>query len=116
MIACGGVEIVLAQSAASRNAGELFNSILPWLGVLALVVVVGGVVLTVIRRSMRAESGSKEVFSLQTLRELRASGELTEQQYEKARLAMLGQVGRAPSDKNQPSPPESREPPRRIDA
>jgi uncharacterized membrane protein len=115
MIAFGGVEIVLAQSASSRNAGELFNSILPWLGVLALVVVVGGVVLTVIRRSMRSETGSKEVFSLQTLRELRASGELTEEQYEKARLAIIGKAGGA-SDKKSAGLPETREPPRRIDA
>ena len=95
----------LATTAATA-AGDLFGQVWPWLAALLLVVAVGAVVIYVLRRSLgRSDSAATEGFTLQELRELRASGALSDEEFERAKAAI---IGRLTSAETQPRP--AREP------
>lgn len=72
---------------------ELFGEILPWTLLGIGIFVIGTIALMLIRRMIHNDVGSdSEAFTLQTLRDLHASGELTDEQYQKARDSMIGRV------------------------
>lgn len=84
------------------RSGQLFSSILPWLLLLAVVAVVGVVVILLVRRWLTSESSRETIgFTLQDLRNLHAAGELSDEEYERARASMIGRL-QSPSP---PSPP-----------
>jgi hypothetical protein len=88
----------LATAAATRPA-DLFGQVWPWLVAF----------LYLLKRYMgRPGSGAGEGFTLQELRELRASGALSEEEFERAKAAVIGRVT-AP-DTHQPSAREPAEP------
>jgi len=96
----------LAQTTDKSN--RLLADILPWLIVLVGVVLVGGIAIYFIRRHLYAEQSPSDVgFSLQQLRELHASGELTDEEFERAKAMMIGRLAapRQPSKKNDDSSP-----------
>jgi hypothetical protein len=98
----------LATAAATRPA-DLFGQVWPWLVALVAVVGVGALVLYLLKRYMgRPGSRAGEGFTLQELRELRASGALSEEEFERAKAAVIGRVT-AP-DTHQPSAREPAEP------
>ena len=71
----------------------LFVELLPWLGALVIVVGLGGVAIYLLRRALDAGSASgAEGFTLQDLRELCAAGELTDEEFERAKASMIGRV------------------------
>jgi hypothetical protein len=84
--------LFVAQSDSAEQAGRLFRSIAPWLAVLLLVVVIGGIVMTMIRRAMKQESSSQDAFSLQALRDLHAKGDLTDDEFARAKQSMVGRT------------------------
>lgn len=62
-----------------------------WSGILVAVLLVGFVVIVLVRR-MISESGmdQKEIFSLSDLRKLHAAGEMTDEEFEAAKAAVIG--------------------------
>lgn len=83
-----------SAEAATGDAGAAFGRVLPWLGLLVLVIVVGGIVVAMIRRAATSEGEelSGGGFTLHDLREMRRRGELTEEEFEQA---YAGAVARA---------------------
>lgn len=75
-------------------SGQLFTDVLPWLLMLVGLVIVGAVFIYAARRMLRSSGSSSASagFTLQGLRELHAAGELSTEEYERARTAMIGQV------------------------
>jgi uncharacterized membrane protein len=87
-------------SDAGEKSGQVLSEILPWLIVLAGVVLAGGVVIYFIRRSIKnADSGGSATggFTLQDLREMHAAGELTEEEFERAKALMIGRAKAGPA-------------------
>lgn len=83
--------MVLAQSA---NAPVAFNEMLPWLGLLVLITLVGVGVVYLIRRELfrgdDSESHSMGVMS--DLRSMRDRGEITEDEFERTRAVMIARA------------------------
>lgn len=65
-------------------------AVIPWLILLVGFTVAGGVVIMFVRRWLRDEKGGGGTgFTLQDLRDLHASGELSEEEFTRARTAMI---------------------------
>ncbi len=91
----------LAGTAAPSS--RLFWEVFPWLLILLGIVVVGVIVLALARRLMKeTRPSSGDGFTLQELRDLHAAGELTDEQFQRARDAMIGRL----TVTEQPGPPE----------
>jgi hypothetical protein len=76
------------------------SDVLVWIAVLAVTAVVGVIVITVIRRHFRSSENSGPVgFTLHDLRQLRDKGELTKEEYERAKAIMLDRFGTKPDNK-----------------
>ena len=78
-----------------------FLQVAPWLAVLAVLVLIGGVVILALRRSLQnpGEGDDEEGFTLHGLRRLHAEGKLTDVEFEQAKAAMIGRVrARAATD------------------
>ena len=92
---------------SGTDAAELFSTVLPWLGVLMVLVLIGGAAILLLRRSLQSGGGAgSEGFSLQSLRDLHAAGELTDEEFERAKQAMIGGYRKANTD----APPEGAAP------
>ena len=85
------VDWPLSTAAASRP-GDLFGQVWPWLAALLLVVGVGALVIYLIRRSMGRQDSDSEGFTLQDLRDLHASGALSDEEFAKAKALIIGRV------------------------
>jgi len=73
--------------------GALFNEVVPWLAALAVVVVVGGIAIWLIRRTMRTDTASGGGgFTLQELRDMRASGRISDDEFQRARDSLIGRL------------------------
>ena len=90
-------------------AFTLFRSIATASVALIVLVVVGWFAVVHIRRWMRDGSEGGAAFTLEDLRRMRREGELTEEEFETARAAMIGAVRRDP-------PPSIAEIKRRVQA
>lgn len=73
----------------------LFQSIAGAAVALVVIVVVGWFAVARIRRWMREDSTAEAAFTLEDLRRLRREGQLTEEEFETARAAMIGAVRKA---------------------
>ncbi len=81
--------------------GSLFAHVLPWLVALLGVVVIGATGIWLVRRLVRQESGGGEGgFTLQDLRDMKASGQLSDEEFNRARDAMIGRLSE-PSEAEQ---------------
>ena len=99
-----GSAVFIAQlSDAGEKSGRLLSEIMPWLIVLVGVVLVGGVIIYLVRRSLRSEGSTSEGFTLQDLRDMHAAGELNDEEFDRAKMQMIGRAKTAPS----PSGPNS---------
>jgi len=77
---------------ASANPFALFESIGGALLVLLVIVVAGWFAIVRIRSWMRDNGESDAPFTLDDLRRLRREGQITEEEFETARKAMIGEV------------------------
>jgi len=92
--ALGSTSGVIAQSGAA-GADRLFGDLLPWLGLLVVIVLVGGGIAVWMRRRLMARESSGSVgFTLGDLRDLRARGEISEEEFEKAKAQMIAGLTR----------------------
>ncbi len=81
--------------ASAGSPGSLFVDILPWLVGLLAVVAIGGVAIYLVRRWLRRPPrGPAEGFTLQQLRELHATGSLNDDEFERAKAAVIGRVSK----------------------
>jgi hypothetical protein len=91
----------LAALPSSDQSSKLFGEILPWLLVLIGVVIAGGVLIMFIRKRLQDDSSSSSPgFTLQDLRQLHSRGELTDEEYERAKIQMIGSVKAATKPKS----------------
>jgi hypothetical protein len=93
------------QGAAS---GDLFSRLLPWIGGLVVLALVGGVLMLWTRRMATGQGGPTETagFGLDELQAMRDRGEITAEEHERARRRMVERLAsRAPS---RTSPPHGR--------
>ena len=86
--------LILAQvTDGTDRSDQLLADILPWLILLVGVVVAGGIVIYMMRRYLTSDAGqSGDGFTLHDLRQLHAAGELSDEEFEKARAAMIGRL------------------------
>lgn len=82
----------MIAAAAPGAAADALGQVLPWLGVLALLAIIGGVAIWLLRRAMRRDSSAEGGFTLQELRDMRASGALSEDEFNRARDAVIGRL------------------------
>jgi hypothetical protein len=92
--------LLIASSAPAKTA---FRELLPWLLLLLAAAVVGAIVVIVLRRWLRApDSASGEGFTLHDLRRLHAAGQLNDDEFQRAKSALIDRV-RAPTSENAPT-------------
>lgn len=79
--------------AAGTDASRSFSEVVPWLILLLGLVLVGGVLIFLARRMLRDQSSSPpEPFTLQGLRDMRAQGLISDEEFERARTAMIDRL------------------------
>lgn len=94
--------VVLAQAAE-----DLFGRLLPWLIMLLVVVVVGAAGIYLVRRMLQGGHGATgEGFTLYELRQMRAAGQLSDEEFERAKALIIGRVSEADSAPNEIGPRE----------
>jgi len=95
---------VIAQAAAPPSAApsaDVFRQIAPWAIVLIAIVLIGGVVLYFIRRSIKSNpSSGAGGFTLQDLRDLHARGEISDEEFQRAKAQMIGRLAAAATTKD----------------
>lgn len=78
--------------------GGLLLTLLPWLGLLVLLILIGGAIAILIRRRMSIDDAPTIGFTLGDLRAMRDRGEISDEEFEQAREKMVTAVrGDAPS-------------------
>ena len=83
--------------------GSLFGQLLPWLLALLGVVVIGGAGIWAVRRMLKQDSGGGAGgFTLQELRDLKASGQFSDEEFERARDVMIGRLSEPSGAENEP--------------
>jgi len=92
---------------AATQPGEFFSELFPWLVVLIGVTIVGAIVVTVLRRALRDNDGGGDDFTLQGLRDLRAQGHISEDEFQRARAAMLERLRSSASENTSGDGPEN---------
>lgn len=86
-----GARLLVMAPSAPPTADRLFGDLLPALGVLVLIILVGGgIALWLKRRYQGGDSGGGGGFTLADLRDMRARGEISEEEFERARGRMVG--------------------------
>ena len=97
-----------AGGGAPVDAGSLFVSLLPWLLVLLAIAVGGGILILWIRRSLKTQAEAPQGFTLEDLRRMHKSGELSDDEFARAKETMLA---KRPSREAMASKLIRREPP-----
>jgi len=78
---------------AAQSAEQLFKETLPWLVGLGVIVFIGAGAIYFVRKMMQSQSSSLEDgFTLHDLRQLHAQGELNDEEFERAKVAMIGRL------------------------
>jgi hypothetical protein len=87
--------LVLAQSPQAQS--QNWASLLPWIGALVVLVALGAIGLVMLRRRLFSsdQNAAEGGVSLDTLRQMRARGELSEQEFEAAKRTVVQQLGLA---------------------
>ena len=84
---------LLAQAASTDKSSRLFGQVLPWLLVLLGVIVVGGVIILLARRYLHNGGASEGGgFTLHDLRQMHAGGEISDDEFERAKAQMIGRL------------------------
>ncbi|MBX3355906.1 MAG: SHOCT domain-containing protein [Phycisphaeraceae bacterium] len=78
------------------NASDVFMTILPYAVVIILVAIAGGVIMMISRRKIDSAAAAGPVgFTLADLKELRDRGELSEEEFERARQEVIARARKA---------------------
>jgi uncharacterized membrane protein len=106
--AIAAITVIIAitpATAADADSRNYLVELLPWLGLVLLLVIL---LVTAIYLGKRLllnsfDASQEQPFTLQTLRELHASGQLSDEEFAKARDAMIGRVKSAAADTSGPA-------------
>ena len=87
----------------------LLADVLPWLILLLGLVIAGGIVIFWVRRSLSAahSSSSDTGFTLHELRELHRKGEISDEEFERARTAIISRFQTKSEPDGEPKPPDA---------
>jgi len=77
---------------APDKSSRLFGEVLPWLILLIGVVLAGAIAIYYIRRSLKDTKSHGGGFTLQDLRDMHAAGELSDDEFERAKAQMIGRL------------------------
>lgn len=84
---------MLLLASATDKSSRLFAETLPWLLLLLGVVIVGGVIILLARRHVnRGADSPASGFTLHDLRELHKNGELSDEEFARAKTQMIGRL------------------------
>lgn len=87
------IDLLVVNTATTGEGDQLFRDILPWLGVILLLVVILVMTIYIGRRMVRGGGGAPDQpFTLQSLRDLHTSGQLSDEEFQRARDATIGRV------------------------
>ncbi|MHC5001940.1 MAG: hypothetical protein ACYTJ0_02355 [Planctomycetota bacterium] len=83
-----------ALVATTGSAETLFRDVVPWLAALLVLLVIGAFVIAWLRRVAHggSDDGSATGFTLQDLRDMHAAGQLTNEEFQRARDEMIGRL------------------------
>lgn len=85
-----------AAPATQSSASDVFMTILPYAGVIIGGAIIGGVIMMIVRRRIDASgSGTPVGFTLSDLKELRDRGELSDEEFERARQDVITRARKA---------------------
>lgn len=91
MVAAAG-----ADTGSGSRAADVFMQILPYAIVIVVLAIVGGVVMMISRRKIDSSSAAGPVgFTLSDLKELRDRGELSDDEYQRARQEVIDRARKA---------------------
>ena len=93
----------LAQPAPARGHGDTGGVIL-WIGVLIAVIMVGFVALMWVRRRMFMGESDQSGGLMDSLRKMRDTGQMSQQEYDAARKAMVARIAKGNPAKKPQSP------------
>ena len=95
-----------------QAAEELFGQVLPGRIMLLVGVVVGAAGIYLVRRMLQGGHGAPgEGFTLDELRRMRAAGQLSDEEFERAKALIIGRMGGSASAPNEIGPhDDDREP------
>jgi len=84
------------------QAGRVFSDVWPWLAALAAIVIVGGILLSVVRRRMMTKDDCDPGtgFTLHDLRQFHARGDLTDVEFKAAKAALIERIRGTESEKS----------------
>lgn len=95
---------MVAATPLMAQSGSLLVQLGPVLLTLIGLVLAGAVLIWWVRRRMRDNSGMADAHSLENLRHLHRSGQLSDAEYQRARASLLGQLDWADRESdNQPN-------------
>ena len=82
------------QPLLARSGGNIAE-VWVWVVVLLVVVVLGGVLVVLVRKGARRDDSDRPALglSLSDLREMKADGRLTDEEFERAKAMVIGQLG-----------------------
>ena len=93
---------------------NLFTGMLPWMGLLTVIVIAGGAIALLVRRRLKSNDSSMSTgYTLSDLRRMKARGEIDESEYQMARQAIIGifkNEGESPSSSGNHAEKEFPEP------
>ena len=82
--------MILLLSQSGQAADQLFVQILPWIGILAILIILGGGIAVWLRKRMAVNADDSTAgFILADLREMRDRGEISPEEFENAKARMI---------------------------
>jgi hypothetical protein len=102
--------LLLLDAGGAHDGSRLLADVLPWLSALVALMVVGAVAIYLIRRTLTSDNAlsSKTSFTLQDLRDMHAAGDLTDEEFQRAKDAMIGRLANT-STSSKPTPPRQQD-------
>lgn len=93
----GTPDVAVASLVLAQAQSQNWASLLPWIGALVVLVALGAIGLVMLRRRLFSsdQNAAEGGVSLDTLRQMHARGELSEQEFEAAKRTVVQQLGLA---------------------
>ena len=97
-------QIVVGVLATSRTPADVILDVLPWSGLLVGLAVVGWIVIVVVRRSLGGSGRTMPTgFTLDDLRRMHAAGDLSDEEFSRAKARLIGSLSASDDEEEGPS-------------
>ena len=88
--------MIVLLSQGGQAADQLFVQILPWIGILAILIILGGGIAVWLRKRMAVNADDSSAgFILADLREMRDRGDISPEEFENAKARMITSMSAA---------------------